>query len=132
MIIVLEDMQVRVDWLRDAFGALHAVNWRDDVESFLLALDGVAPTLVILDHDLGGPIDVTKPEPRMSRDADGLTGLDACDRMPVVACPVLVWSMNPVRAPIMVQTLQRRGMRALWAPYGTPQCAAAIVRAVTA
>jgi hypothetical protein len=128
VIVVLEDMQVRVDWLLGLVGN-ERVAWSETVSDFLPTVD--APTLVILDHDLGGvPMtleEATAPGPA-SRGRDGLTGLDAAERMPVVSCPVLVWSVNPVRAPQMVATLRRRGMRALWAPFGTVDCTAAIVR----
>ena len=124
MILVLEDMECRIDWLRDATKG-HVVQWCKTV-SALVAAQGT-PSLVILDHDLGD-----LGTANFSVGADGMTGLDAADCMPAVACPVLVWSMNPTRAPQMVQALQRRGMRATWAPYGTERCAATIALALVA
>lgn len=129
MILVLEDMQVRVDWLRDLVGDRVKVVWSTTVEQLVIDRRNVRPSLVILDHDLGGPPCAGGPP---SRDANGHDGLYACERIRAVECPVLVWSMNPTRAPLMVESLRRRGMRALWAPFGTHECTAAIVRAVTA
>lgn len=128
VVLVLEDMQVRVDWLRDLVGDRASVLWCADVAALLAVLrGGSVPDLVILDHDLGG---IPRDLDAGSRDKDGRTGLDAAEDMPPVECPVLVWSVNPVRAPIMVETLRRRGMQTGWAPFRTTGCTAAITRAL--
>ncbi|GAB5541321.1 MAG: hypothetical protein SangKO_010810 [Sandaracinaceae bacterium] len=130
MIVVLEDQPERVAWLRELVGDWHEVRHAPTVTGFFDLLTA-PPVLTILDHDLGGvPTGSRVP----SAGADGLTGLDACERMPPLEWPVLVWSVNPVRAPLMVSTLRRRGVArgtwVRWAPFGTSECGALIGQAL--
>jgi hypothetical protein len=43
------------------------------------------------------------------QDSDGLDGIDAVERMPVMTTPVLVWSSNDDESPRMEQLLRGRG-----------------------
>lgn len=97
-ILVLEDTEERVEALRSWLPGStikHAV----DVGAFIDAATwpGARWDVLILDHDLG--------------EGAG-TGLEAVallpDRNP---CLHIVWSVNPVRAPHMVQDLQRKGCK---------------------
>src|SRR5262245_10158676 len=102
VVVVLEDSDVRVQWLRDLMEPLgFEVRAHDHVQQFLrLVKDaGIRLTGVVLDHDLGGyrmPISL--------QDGDGLDGLDAAEKMPATV-PTLVWSTNHIEAPKMVETL---------------------------
>jgi len=124
VILVLEDMVERTDWLRDQVRRLWSdvhVRQIERVDDFVheVAACGkfraAEPMLVILDHDLGGA--PTSLEGG-TRDVNGETGMNAAQQMRVVRCPVVVWSVNSVRAPEMVDVLQRRGMNARWLPFG--------------
>ncbi|NJL54160.1 hypothetical protein HC928_02590 [bacterium] len=130
IIHVLEDMEGRIDFLRSLVEHCKDVkiSWHNNVNSFIREFPE-NPGLVILDHDLGGvPTDLAIA----SRDIDGQSGTDAVRRMPNVSCPVLIWSMNPVRAPIMKQDLQRRGMHVAWYPFGSSSCTSAITHVLLA
>ena len=85
MILVLEDMDIRVQWLRKMFPATE-IQWCSDVSSFQEVLRSRSPSVIILDHDLG-PGSVT------SEDSGGLTGYDAAKALRTNA-PVLIWSVN--------------------------------------
>ena len=115
-ILVIEDMPERVEWLR-ARAQGHRVVWAETVTEFLALPEWGGPiALVVLDHDLdlahGG-----EPKVNVGPGPDGLTGMDAAERMPAVSCAVLVWSINPVRAPDMVRHLRQRGLRAVGLPF---------------
>ena len=128
VVYVLEDMDHRIKtlagWLPD-----DEIYHSPTVEGFLGVLRaGPAPDLVILDHDLGG---VPKALGTGSRDASGQTGMDAVRLMPDVTCPVIVWSVNSVRAPLMARELQRRGMNAGWLPFGHHRLHVVVGKALT-
>lgn len=115
-ILVLEDMPERVEWLR-ARAQGHPVVWAQTVTEFLALPEWDGPiALVILDHDLdlahGG-----EPKVNVGPGPDGLTGLDAAREMPWVRCPVLVWSVNPIKAPLMESELRLCGMHAIRCPF---------------
>lgn len=121
VILVLEDMPARVRWLREQVPEAD-IRWSTTVADFLGGW--VAPDLVILDHDLGG----VPRDGLASRDAAGLTGMDAAERMPGPGCPVVIWSVNPVHAPEMAWVLMRRGVRAAHVPFGSADLAARLAR----
>lgn len=128
LIYVLEDMEARIKWLKEFIGPDHTVLWATSVKDFLALFDNnSSPDCVILDHDLGGIPDTLEGG---SVDEDGMTGFDAVDRMPVVTCPILVWSYNSVRAPEMARILKLRGMRAGWAPFKSGECVASLSRII--
>lgn len=127
MIVVLEDMDVRVQWLMRMFPDTN-VRWAETVTDFheAIAEAGDALQLVILDHDLG-------PGSLVSEDADGYTGMDAATDLRTTA-PVIVWSINPVGAPAMVDTLIESGHDAVWISFWEkhfPILAAQILKAIT-
>ena len=91
-ILVLEDMDARVEWLRKTFKFSTAI-WHETTvkgfqEKFLELQKKRKLQLIILDHDLGGPwFD--------SKDADEQTGTDAAQWLqsqPRV--PTIIWSIN--------------------------------------
>lgn len=96
VVLVLEDTQARVSWLRDRFPELtviHATNPLEFVEGW-----DQGPSLIILDHDLG---------------LSAWDGYEACKLLPELdphcTTPVLIWSQNPVGVGHMAQFLQRNG-----------------------
>ena len=116
MILVLEDMDVRVQWLTRMFPDVN-VSWHDNVTAqkvisggyseteFMASLEALEapPSLVILDHDLG-----SIQTPWVPEGEDGLSGSDAADRIQVT-CPILIWSVNPDGAANMARTLANSG-----------------------
>ncbi len=135
-VVVLEDSPERVKWLRANTEA--RVVWAKTVQELHAALTKEAPDLVILDHDLG-EADMAPPAPDdppfppdyadgefesmvrrgvwKSGDLHGQDGRDACRTMRLPGCHVLVCSVNPITAPVMVEILQRRGILAWWVPF---------------
>ncbi len=110
----------------------HPVVWAQTVTEFLALPEWGGPiALVVLDHDLdlahGG-----EPKVNVGPGPDGLTGMDAVERMPAVSCPVLVWSVNEGQAPIMVQVLERRGMVPYRAPFSDRLWCAGAIHSVLA
>ena len=108
IILVLEDMEIRVVWLRTIFGDHVEIVWTTNVADFITTQARVAPDrvcLIIMDHDLHLPGHAVVP-----------SGLVAARTMTLVA-PVIVWSQNPEGAPSMRDELKRRGYTAEWAPY---------------
>jgi DNA-binding NarL/FixJ family response regulator len=107
VIVVLEDMDVRVQWLGKRFpGSYQWAQTVTELKATLALMDmrKQKPKLVILDHDLG--VDSCE-----SNGSDGLCGLDAAKWL-AVECPVLVWSMNGPAAKQMVRALIDSGHRA--------------------
>lgn len=92
-ILVLEDEKYRIDWLRENMG-IFSITHVETVDAFKRLMP-CTPTLVILDHDLG--------------EGAG-TGMDAVRALKVpLATPILIWSINVVRAPVMEQALKQAG-----------------------
>ena len=102
-ILVLEDKESRVRWLRRMFPRALIV-WTDKVERMLAILrEDRVWDLVLLDHDL-------------NRDR---TGMDAAREIRCIA-PIVVWSPNVERAPAMVETLRLNGQNVVgWLPFGS-------------
>ena len=115
-ILVLEDDASRVRWLRRRFPGVEMLPASTVTELFeVLRGESRAPDLVVLDHDLGGG-------PR-GPGVDGRSGMDAASRLPHLdGAPVLVWSVNPIKAPLMVESLQARRFYARHYAFGTPLC----------
>lgn len=101
MILVLEDLKERVDWLRQTFPRTE-IQWCTTVLSFQMALSECNPDVIILDHDLG-------PGSATSEDADGLTGYDAAKALKTRA-PVLIWSWNMWASNRMSEALMNNGV----------------------
>lgn len=105
-ILVLEDWEPRVDWLRDKFPGLTIVQTLTKCE-FVQELESSKPSIVILDHDLGLP------------DFDGY---QACkllvERFSVPTFPIIVWSQNPVGAQHMTQLLRRHSFNVKQLMFG--------------
>jgi hypothetical protein len=119
-VLVLEDMETRVDLLRKVY-LITKIDWATSVDRFQdVYTNSTEPyDLLILDHDLGGPF-------YGSTDKNNQTGQHAVDflLMQPALPPVLVWSVNPVAAPLMAKRLQNEGHDATWIPFiqlkGTP------------
>ena len=124
-ILVLEDTLVRVQWLRrlvgDSAEVVHAMN----VADFLDAFRG-DEWLIILDHDLGH---AKAGEMRLNYDVDGKCGMDAA-RALGPGCSVIVWSVNPVQAPRMVEVLEAGGRVSIWIPFWQDEVLAHAIRGV--
>ncbi len=112
--IVLEDQASRVEWLRCALIGWR-VDWHSALDRFAVATKQRAfePSLVVLGGDVAG-----------------LGAADVVQHMPIMPCPVLVWSWHQVRAPQIVDELLDLGALARWAPFGTKDCAHSIAEVV--
>lgn len=104
-ILVLEDNEQRVRWLRRVVRARADVLHTETAQDFLATLE-IDPDLVLMDHDLGTYFD----------------GRDAARHMETRA-PIVVWSANQRRGPEMVDILLERGLDVLpvWLPFGSPE-----------
>jgi len=113
VIVVLEDMQERIDWLQDTFPDTGVI-WVKSVKQLLDELkfvgkDNVA--LILLDHDIGGQF-------AGSADEDGLTGFDAAKSLTDWSdIPVIIWSINPVGAKKMHDALSNDGFVVARIPF---------------
>lgn len=132
-IIVLEDMPRRVQWLKSNFSECDIV-WCTTVREFFSTLRTakIHPDLIILDHDLGHDM-ITAPEdegiaknaqilipsgqswPMDTNGEDGMSAVNGLD--PWSDVPALVWSINSIRAPEMVQRLKEKGFDTAWVPF---------------
>lgn len=115
-IVVLEDQESRIDFLRQHFPHYEIV-WFADVSPFLAAVKEHRETLclVVFDHDLGrmGPPDGPYSSPKPYYDVEGKTGADAAYEIEPFGVPALVWSQNtPGRETIC--NLLSRGRKASW------------------
>ncbi len=129
IIVVLEDMIERINWLRKEFGAHTEIVWAKTVDQFfeeLRLLDRSRLRLILLDHDLGGIIDDNGTDTSLIRSANwpldpsGKNGGDAVDGLDGWNdIPVIVWSINNVSAPLMVDELKDKGFAAGWIPFLT-------------
>lgn len=123
---ILEDMPGRVSWIREVVDGRCSVLWAADVDTFLGFFENKeeSPSLIILDHDLGGIPELLEIG---TFDKTGRCGMDAARLLPNdVKCPVIVWSFNSVRAPEMVDALKDRGFEAAWLPFGSTNLRATI------
>ena len=104
-ILVLEDNEQRVRWLRRIARSDADVLHTETVQDFLATLE-IEPDLILMDHDLGTYFD----------------GRDAATNMET-SSPIVVWSANPVRGPEMVTILDERGLDVfpVWLPFGSPE-----------
>lgn len=103
-LLILDDEEVRVDWVRDAFPKAE-VHWVQTPTQFAKEYQEGYGTwsLILLDHDLGLPN-------ATGRDAvQYITNKDR-DR-------VIVWSLNFERAIGMVETLTKQGISARSLPF---------------
>ena len=127
IIIVLDDMIERIDWLRKEFDDQTEIIWAKSVKQFfeeLMLCDRQLLRLILLDHDLGGVViddDITSLhtehwplDPDGKNGSDAVDGLDGWDDVPVI-----VWSINSVSAPLMVDELKDKGFSAGWIPFLT-------------
>lgn len=99
LIIVLEDSNDRMDWLRNTIIGVDIIHHLS-VLSFVQAVnehkDSGRLRLVVFDHDLGHtpPHDMYSPMVSHTTDADGYTGHDAAKMLDSIPCAALVWSLN--------------------------------------
>lgn len=104
-ILVLEDHDVRIEWLREYFPDA-VIMWAQNVTTFEGSLK-YKPRMILLDHDLG-------PLPE--------TGYDAAKLLPDTVdaeTPVLIWSQNPVGADNIKSYLKSNGFTTVvWLPFG--------------
>jgi len=127
IIIVLEDMIERINWLRKEFGDQTEIIWAKSVDQFFEELrlcDRQRLRLILLDHDLGGVAiddDLTSQyTEHWPLDLDGKNGGDAVDGLDGWNdIPVIVWSINNISAPLMVDELKDKGFAAGWIPFLT-------------
>ena len=114
IIVVLDDLKQRVDWLRSHVGDRADIAWDVTVSGFLNKLKAAESTgrlfLVVLDHDLDFGVDkhLSKGENLDKNGHDGRTAarhLTLSDK----SIPVLVWSMNGQMALEMENILSKRG-----------------------
>lgn len=124
IILVLEDMFVRIEWLRAHFEADAEIIWAKNVDQFfeeLRLLDRSRLKLILLDHDLGGDSDADGgliASTSWPMDASGKNGGDAVDGLDGWNdIPAVVWSINNVSAPLMVDELKDKGFAAGWIPF---------------
>lgn len=108
IIIVLDDMKLRIDWLRKWFDSSNHIIWRTNVTDFLEAVNAnPSVQLIILDHDL----DMLDGSKGVSMGPDGLTGFDATNLLSLQFrnTQILVWSRNGNGAADMTDNLRSRG-----------------------
>lgn len=102
-VVVLEDMEVRVEWLRAVLRSSNTeIVWCKDVATFMDAVKA-DHDLVIFDHDLellslAGYSAPSEPN-----------GTDAA-RLYTGRGPALVWSANPDGAARITEILQKKGI----------------------
>jgi CheY-like chemotaxis protein len=104
-ILVLEDNEQRVRWLRRIVREHADVLHTETVPDFLATLE-IEPDLILMDHDLGTTFD----------------GRDAARHMETRS-PIVVWSCNSTRGPQMVDILEERGLDVfpVWVPFGSTE-----------
>lgn len=112
---VLEDMNMRVDWLKETAPPCDIV-WSTCVQDFLDKFEEESRDirLIILDHDLGLDND---DKDGYTPDRNGQCGADVVRELENVPCPVLVWSINMVAAPEMVSSLKDKNISAVHVPF---------------
>lgn len=131
-VLIIEDDQTRVEWLRETFNKQFNILWHTSVNDFVrdYSIIGIAWDLVIFDYDLtpdyGMPIfDESKGlwlVPTVEsvvynpydKDKDNLNGLDAANLLPEANkytkdTKFLVWSANPNGAPLICKKLKEKG-----------------------
>jgi len=111
-VIVLEDMEHRVQWLQQVLRRSKAkIVWKKDVESFIKA-SKKPHDMAIFDHDLGilPTGGYTTPLPLNGADAARLYD-------PEVKVPVLIWSVNPEGGKRIEQILLEKGIPAGLVPF---------------
>jgi hypothetical protein len=130
-IVVLEDTDERVKWLRDTFPQVDIMHCTDVVEFMQATRRPYA--LAILDHDLAGELG-DSPEAKDTYDRGaayarfGLSGMDAV-RVVDLDTPVVVWSANPVWGPRMASALAERGVGwSAYRPFDTTHQMASVIR----
>lgn len=107
-ILVLEDFDSRVEWLRSVLRRSQAnIEWYKKVEPFLEAAK-TDHDFVILDHDLDF---LHYTNNNYLKEAYPPSGTDACREYdPQRKVPVLIWSQNPDGAKRMEWMLKQKGI----------------------
>lgn len=116
VIAILEDTPFRIEWFERHFPYSH-VAWSTTVSDFCASVDALALSgrlqMIILDHDLGcNPLDMAmgRQSANAFLDRNGEDGMDACRDMGLHnSVPILIWSGNSEKVPLMVKTLKDRG-----------------------
>ena len=115
-ILIIEDDPIRVGffkrWLPENF-RLVAASSAGSALGLIERDCGFVYAGICLDHDLQGQVKTDK-----DRDLSGTTVVNAVMRYLDKRMPVLVHSMNPKRAPIMVGKLKSAGFDVLRIPMG--------------
>lgn len=105
--LILEDEQVRVDWLRRKFPDWQ-ITWTKHPDETIAAMQTKQWDLIILDHDLHFPVDsYVGAEP---------TGFWAAREVPADSV-VLVWSINIPAAEQMANAIAERGATPVRIPF---------------
>lgn len=117
VVLVLEDTESRIRWLREiatSYGlAVHSTAIVNDFIGLCEAHSSRSEVkAIVLDHDLGGYL-----MPVSLQDPNGHDGVDAVERMPALAVPVLIWSSNDEESPRMQRLLEGRGFIAVRMPW---------------
>ena len=114
---MLEDNPERVEWLEGLCPEVEVTHVAN-IADFRRELPNGPWSLVVLDHDLGGPW--------VGPDVNGETGWDAAEAVlsaPEAVGPVLVWSGNRAAARGMWWLLDESGWDVELAPAWEPRCA---------
>ena len=112
IIVVLDDMEDRVAWLRSTVKGRATILWATTVNGLLKILKTAETQgglcLVLLDHDL----DFLNGR-RDNCDKDGLCGTDAAKKLTLsdMSIPIVIWSLNGPCAMKMEDILLRRGFK---------------------
>lgn len=106
-VLLLEDEQHRIDWLRRKFPQW-VVNWTKHPDETIEAMRSDAWDLIILDHDLHFPVDsYVGSEP---------TGFWAAREVPM-GSTVLIWSINIPAAERMAGAIEERNATPVRIPF---------------
>jgi len=118
-IVVLEDSETRVVWLRKVLPQYKILAFAE-VKEFVAAVSENRANLklVIFDHDLGQQkppegMYMSENDMLMKYDSEGKTGHDAAHEVEPFNVPALIWSHNPSGRRSIALTLAR-GDKAKW------------------
>lgn len=129
IVIILEDSKPRIDWFKQEFPNVDCV-WVETVTQFfdvLKTVDASRLRLFILDHDLGDINDQNVDTLIVSPGtwpvgSDGKSGFDVVKNLDgFIDVPIIVWSINSIAAPKMVNSLLERGYIAAWIQFNVGQ-----------
>ena len=129
-ILLIEDDQSRIEWLKEFVGDIAEITWHTNVKSFVTNYTFGVWDLVIFDFDLTPdfatpifnkesglwfvPTQDIIPTARFDFDGDDLNGLDAAKLIPKATKqthnqPFLIWSANDTGRPMIAKSLVDSG-----------------------